>query len=770
MTNTVTVVRDSWGIGHATGTTVADVFRAQGWLAASDRIWQMEWDRRRATGTWAEVAGAAAVSEDRFFRRLDLAAIAKADWAALDPETQAMTEAYAEGVNAWLAADGEPLPAEFRHHPSPPAPWAPWHCVLVYKLRHIFMGTLHRKLWRGAVAAKAGPDVARAMVGDPGAASAMVPGVPDGAGPPLDLLADAADLVDRAAADLAAIPDVDGGSNSWALSGARTASGLPLLAGDPHRGIEFPNVYYQCHLACQDFDVIGLAFPGVPGFPHFGHNAAVAWCITHGMADDTDLFVETEPATVTRTETISVDGADPVEVVCAETPRGPVVLGDPQRDEPVLSMMWTGMSGPDTTFDCLLPMLGAGSVDELEAAVTQWVLPVNNLLAADVHGDISFRIRGRVVERPPASRWTPVPGDGDHAWTGLSPVDDRRLPRWRNPARGYLVTANNRTADVGPYISLDFAPPARHDRIVELLDPMDNATVDDMRTVHADTRSLVAPPLLHIVATSTPATEPGEAVRRLLVAWDHELAGDSAAAVAYSTFRRLWSNEVASRLGIGGLEFGERGWPGTANTSRTVFEAATTLLLGEGWRLVDGLDSAEARDALLGRLLDDVATELADRFGPDPGGWTWAAAHIMHAPHPLAAVRDDAADLHPDVDGCPGDGDTVRAASVAPRTGERVASSSVARYVFDLADWDRSGWVVPHGVSGVRHSGHDLDQRSTWLACELLPMAYSAEAVAAVAVSTETLPFTETLPTQTLPTDTLPTETLPTDTLPTDTL
>lgn len=740
MTNTVTVVRDSWGIGHITTTSADEAFRAQGWIAASDRMWQMEWDRRRAMGRWAEIAGPGAVAEDRFFRRLDLASIAESDWAGLSADTQAMTEAYAAGVNGWLEANHDRLPAEFDLHPAGPESWQPWHCVLVYKLRHIFMGTLHRKLWRGAVTVKAGPEVARAMVGDPAADSAMVTGDRPGAGPSIDLLADAIASVDRAAADLAAIPDVDGGSNSWALHGTRTASGLPLLGGDPHRGIEFPNVYYQCHLTCDDFDVVGLAFPGVPAFPHFGHNESVAWCITHGMADDTDIFVETDPVAVTRTESIAVHGADPVDVACAATPRGPMVLGDPASGSPVLSMMWTGMSGPDTTFECLRPMLTARSVDELEAAVSEWVLPVNNLLSADVAGNISFKIRGRVVERPPASRWTPVPADAVHAWADLAPVADDRLHRWRNPDRGFLATANNRTADDGPYISLDFAGPSRHDRIVELLEPMTAATVEDMTAIHADTKSLVAPQLIEILASANPETIDGATAKQLLLDWDHELAGESAAATVYSTVRRLWSDEVARRLGIERVEFGEPSWPGQAYTSRGMFEAATTLLRGEGWRLLDGLSETADLDRLLGQLVDDAAADLVERFGPDPSTWRWDSAHIMNAPHPLASARREAADLHPPLDGCPGDGDTVRAASVAPASGERVAGSSVARYVFDLADWDRSGWVVPHGVSGVRGSGHDLDQRSSWLACELLPMAYSADAVAAVAVSTQSLP------------------------------
>ncbi|MCP4225099.1 MAG: penicillin acylase family protein [Actinomycetia bacterium] len=729
----VTLTRDQWGIGHVDAPSAEAAFWAQGWLSASDRIWQMEWDRRRALGRWAEVAGPAAVAEDRFFRRVDLASAAKRSWDALDETARQMATAYTRGVNAWLDGHPDGLPPEFDHHPAPPASWEPWHCLAVYQVRHLFMGALHRKLWRGALVLGGGVEVARAMVGDLAVQSPIVVG----ATPAVDFLADAEQALRSAPDDLVGIDDVDGASNSWAIHGTRTASGKPLLAGDPHRGIEFPNVYHQCHLRCDAFDVIGMAFPGVPGFPHFAHNASVAWCITHGMADDTDVFVERGAITAERMETIDVFGAEPVEVACATTERGPVVLGSLDGDGPVLSMAWTGLHGPDTTFNCLRPMLEAGSVTELEASVEPWVIPVNNLLTADVDGTISFRLRGRVVERPTANRWIPVPGDDEHAWTGLGPVPFDLLPRLTNPERGFLVTANNRTSDAGPYISLDFVGPARHDRIVELLADLDHATVDDMKRIHADTRSLVAPEIVARLMSGRPKTDGGRRAQELIGGWDHDLAMGSIGATVYSAVRRLWAEEVGSLLGLIEAEVGERGWPAQSSASRMLFQGASILLRGEGWRQLPSLHDDDEFEELLGQLLDRAAAGLTSSLGPEVEGWTWDRVHTMVAPHPLALARPELAYLHPPVDSVPGDGDTVRASSLMPATGERAATSSVGRYAFDLSDWDRSGWVVTHGVSGVRGSGHDLDQRPYWLACELVPMAYSPAMVAEVAASTE---------------------------------
>ncbi len=733
----VTVRRDRWGIAHVEAPSAEAAFAAQGWVAADDRIWQMEWDRRRAMGRWAEVVGMAGAREDAFFRRLGLAAISQADYAALDGRTRAMCEAYARGVNRWLDDHGDALPAEFEHHPAPPEPWEPWHCVAVYKLRHIFMGTLTRKLWRGRIMAQAGPEAVMATIGDTESDAAMVPGE----GPRPDLLADAASVLDACAADMAALAaamDSDGASNSWALSGQRTASGKPLLAGDPHRGIEFPNVYHQCHLRCDEFDAIGMGFPGVPGFPHFGHNAEVAWGITHGMCDDTDVFVERfQPGSTLgepwRTEELDIRGEGTVEVLCGSTPRGPVVLGDP-ADGVALSMQWTGMFGPDTTLDALWPMLVAGSTAELVEAVRPWVLPVNNLLAADRDGSIAFKIRGRVVERSPASRWTPVPGTDEFAWDGLEPVPFESLPEWTDPERGYLVTANNRTADGGPYISLDFAGPSRHDRICELLTPMSGATVDDMSAVHGDVTSLVAANVLGLIIEY--AVECGHELSHtlldMLADWDQRMTADSAPATIYAVVKRRLIEAIIERLGIAGAQLGAAGWPPAAEASRMAAGAATRMLCERNLDVVPGLDNPIGRRMAASACVDETAAELTQRLGADPHEWTWGKVHRMASPHPLASALAAARDLHPPVDGCAGDGDTVRQGGTAPETGERAIHGSVARYAFDLGDWDSSGWVVPHGVSGVRNSGHDLDQRQAWLDCELIPMAYSPQSVASV--------------------------------------
>ena len=284
----VIVYRDRWGIPHVQACSLHDAFFAQGFVTAQDRLWHMDWDRRRALGRWAEIAGPAGVEQDKLMRRFRLGASAKADFEVASPDTRAMLESYAGGVNAFIQTASE-LPIEYRIIGSGPEPWEPWHSMAVFKVRHILMGSFERKLWNARMVHRLGYRKAQEAIPEsrPGELLIVPPGA-EYSGPTDKSLPDFLE-----GAEWPGLPArEEGGSNNWAVHGSRTASGAPLLAGDPHRGLEAPSVYYQNHIACDEFDVVGLSFPGVPGFPHFGHNAHVAWCVTHAMADYQDLYIE----------------------------------------------------------------------------------------------------------------------------------------------------------------------------------------------------------------------------------------------------------------------------------------------------------------------------------------------------------------------------------------------------------------------------------------------------------------------------------------------
>ena len=439
----VVLVRDGYGIPHIRAGSAADAWFVMGLACAQDRLFQMEYDRRRAAGRWAEIAGAAAVPGDVLSRRLNITEAAHADMGVMSAPVRAMFEAYARGVNEVIAAG---------HRPAELAgaviePWQPWHSVAAYKVRHILMGQWQYKLTEAMVLARAGAEAfgqldIRAPAGSPLS-------VPPG-GRLARVIAEASDEVSRTAPHLGFLAEAEPGSNAWAVSGRRTAHGGAVLFNDSHRALDSPNVYWQCHLSCPDFDVIGAAFAGVPGFPHFGHNGHVAWAITHGSADTQDLYLEqfdesragwyrTEDGwqqADRRTETIMVRGAEPVTAEVWTTRHGQVVHGDP-RAGMAIALKYTATCRAGRGFEPLLPMLTARDAGTLIDAQREWVDPVNNLVAADTGGRIAYQARGELPVRSSAAhRRLPVPGwDGGCEWTGSVPFD--RMPRMVNP-RGRL--------------------------------------------------------------------------------------------------------------------------------------------------------------------------------------------------------------------------------------------------------------------------------------------------------------------------------------------
>ncbi len=745
----LTIVRDVDGVAHVRATTLADGLRGQGWAAAEDRIWQMELDRRRALGRLAEAVGPAGAAADALHRRLGLAEHARRSHDALGEEARAALAAYAEGVSAWVAHavsdDGPGLPAELDALGVVPEPWEPWHSIALYEVRHLAMGTFEAKVWRSGLVASLGaeavarlwPELDDAVVDPTGPDPVPVAGAP------------VAELA-AVAADLARVGGTgDQASNNLAIAPGRTATGRPLLAGDPHRAVDLPNVYWQNHVTCdgtgdgRELDVVGLSFPGVPCWPHFGHNAQVAWCITHGMADDQDVLVVDLRRTADgveargpdgwaparrRTEHVPVAGAPGVEVEVLDTDVGPVVTDAPAGTARAgatwtgLALRWTATQDLDTTVDALLPMARARDLDELDVALVPWVVPVNNLLAADVHGAVGYRMRGRLAVRGEGhdrSGWTAVPADDpDRAWSGW--VADADLPRWRSPGRGFLVTANQRIDVDGAYVSHDFAHPTRARRLVDRLAARDGWDVDDVAELLGDVHSAVSLRLADRLLDCGPAHPAERRALGLLAGWDGHMAADSAAAALVGTARA----ELVRLLGAS-LDLAEDRLTGVAGPS-----LHQTLRFVNA-RLATWVDDDDlVPDRLLRAALRQAVRLLELDQGADPARWRWGASHTALFVHPLLALRPDLADRLAVPPAVPlgGDNECVRATSTAPPS-TRASNGQVARYVFDVGDWDRSAWIVPHGVSGDARSAHHLDQLEDWAANRLRPMRWSRAAV-----------------------------------------
>ena len=713
--------RDAWGIPHIKARTRDQAFAALGFAHARDRLWQMEALLRRGTGRYAEWLGKSAVSADILARQVDTAGASRRDFELVGAETRAMLESYARGVNAFIATGRRPI--EYKLLGAEPGEWLPWHSIAVMRQIGFLMGSVWWKLWRAAalpiVAVEA---AAKLRFEDSGnELLCLPPGLEKGPYRAAleQLAAGAAALLEVAAPDA-----TGGGSNNWALAPERTATGRPLVAGDPHRVLEMPNMYAQMHVACDEFDVIGLTVPGVPGFPHFGHNDKVAWCVTHAFVDIHDLYVERfSPDGNTylfqgqwqpvrrRREEIVVRGEAPVAVDVAETRHGPLIVGDPAKGWG-LALRSMQFSEPDRSFDALLPMMRAGSVESLYEATREWGLIDHNLVAGDIAGKIGYRVRAKVPRRPSSNGWLPVPGwSGEHEWDGI--VDWSRMPAAIDPPGGAIVTANNRVAENGEdYLCTDAMPPHRARRVWRRLEALTSPTVEDMAAIHRDIETTPGIELRDRLR-GLAATGKAAAVRDLILGWDGRMAADSLGATAYNATRLALTKLVAVRSGL-------------AAVAQTPYARVAPGLIPENqlWWTVLGLLRADDRSLLGGASWDELLVEALIEAAKSPLS-EWGAAHLPRLTHPLSALfPEQSAALDRVSAPVGGDNDTVFATGCSASVGARAVYGSLSRYVFDVGAWENCRWIVFHGVSGEPGDKWHMNQNAAWAAGEMIPMLY----------------------------------------------
>ncbi|MEU2079067.1 penicillin acylase family protein [Streptomyces sp. NPDC013489] len=734
----IEVYRDAWGVPHLRAADQDELAFAQGRVTARDRAWQLEVERHRAQGTTAAFLGAAEIGWDTFARRSRLADTARRCFERLEREdaaTAAWVRAYVDGVNDGLA-EGAARAPEFAETGLAPGRWEPWTPLAVWLTTHILFAGFPTKLWREEVARRLGEEWTELFATDgPGTS----------------------------------------GSNGWLVAGGRTASGAALVAGDPHRFIEAPGVYQQIRLACPAYDVVGIAVPGIPGLAHFGHTGPAAWAITNAMSDYQDLYRERlrrlphggveaygpegwRPA-ATHTETIEVAGGEPVEVEVVETDRGPVIIGvddeqgsgeqEPQdqtsreqgsRDQDPRehdsqeqgsreqasrdrAPVWEAVAlryPPRVTgrlgFEVLPALLRARTVADVDSALDGWVEPVNVVLAADTGGGLLHRVAGLVPVRHRTNSLRIVPAwDPAHAW------EDAPAPLPRAEVDGHAVMANAR--GLAAPLGIEFAPPHRADRIDALLGASAGWTPESITAVHRDTDNRSAARLLAAVARlvdggggragsgSSPAgpragalSPAASAVRDRLLAWDRRMDAESAdaglyAAVRGAVVRRLAAHEAFAAL-RGPAPYPEVFRPWLALGPRVAYALETLLVAGP-------VPAADV-DRIVREALDEVAA------GEPPAAWG-----VTHRLAPWQALPDPDDAQWP---GLGGDHDCVLSTSSVPGWTDRSARASAARYVWDLADRERSGWIVPFGASGVPGDPHHRDQLPLWLRGELAPV------------------------------------------------
>nr|WP_202498215.1 penicillin acylase family protein [Streptomyces sp. SID5469] len=699
-----------------------ELARAQGRVTAVDRAWQLEVERHRARGTSASFLGTEAAAWDVFARRSRLDDTARRCFAALertDPETADWVRAYVDGVNEGLAEGARRAP-EFAATGLVPGRWEPWTPLGVWLGTHILFAGFPAKLWREEVVRRLGDEAVGLFATDgPGTA----------------------------------------GSNGWLVSGERTVTGQPVIAGDPHRFIEDPGVYQQIRLSCPEFDVVGLAVPGVPGIAHFAHTGKVAWAITNAMADYQDLYRErlrrtpdgngngngigdgtgtgdgagggagvealdpdgTWRPAARHTETVEVAGGDPVEVEVIETARGPVVIGGVtgSGDDPI-SLRYPPRVTEDLGFSALLPLLRAREVADVDRAFDLWAEPVNVVQAADTEGGLLHRVAGNVPLRGRDNRTRLVPAwEPGHEWHGW-----HEMPRG-TVEDGLAVMANQR----GPAtpLGVEFAPPHRAARIRELLEERPTWSAPDMAAIHMDTHLASAGALLDHLAALDGLTPQASALRDRLLSWDRRMTAASTEAAQYAELRGAVVRRLAAHPAFTALT-DPPAYP-------EVFRPWLALLPRVGFALENLLKADELygidRAAVVREAVAEVAAETAGKAAAETvkaagASGTWGDTHRL-APWRALPTAAYAAPASPasyayDEPGLSGDHDCVLCTSAVPGLTDLSARGPAARYVWDLARREDSRWVVPFGASGVPGSPHHRDQLPLWLKGDLAPV------------------------------------------------
>ncbi|MCX5558887.1 penicillin acylase family protein [Streptomyces sp. NBC_00038] len=677
---TVEIYRDAWGIPHLRADSALELARAQGRTTAVDRAWQLEVERHRAQGTSAAFLGAEAVAWDRFARQARLDDTARRCFAALerrDPETAAWVVSYVDGVNEGLG-EGGPRAPEFAEAGLVPGRWEPWTPLGVWLATHILFAGFPAKLWREEVVRRLGAEAVGLFATDGNGTS---------------------------------------GSNGWLVSGARTATGRAVIGGDPHRFIEEPGVYQQIHLACPEFDVVGLAVPGVPGIAHFGHTGHVAWAITNAMADYQDLYRErlrgvgSSSSSVEalgpdgewrvaarHVERVEVAGGESVEVEVIETERGPVVIGG-GGEGPSISLRYPPRVTEDLGFSALLPLLRAREVADVDRAFDLWAEPVNVVQAADTAGGLLHRVAGRVPVRSEGNRTRVV-----DAWE-----EGREWRGWHEMPRvdvgEIAVMANQR--GLAEVLGVEFAAPHRASRIRELLGSRAEWAASDMAAIHVDTHLASAAVLLgHLDGGGGGGqrlSPEGAVLRDQLLAWDRRMDAGSGSAGVYAAVRSAVVRRLAAEPALAVLAeppaYPEVFLPWLALTPRIGFALENLLRVEELY----GIDRA----AVVCAAVEDVAVGWAPR--------AWGDTHRLAPWRALAGAAYDEPGLS-------GDHDCVLCTSAVPGVTDLAARGPAARYVWDLADRDQSLWVVPLGADGVPGAVHHRDQLPLWVEGVLAPV------------------------------------------------
>ena len=758
----VEIVKDHWGISHIYAKSEADLFFAQGYNVARDRLFQLEMWRRQATGTLAEILGKGQVKRDignrLFLFRGDLTQ--ELNW--YHPRGAAIVGAFVKGINAYIAEmDRNPalLTLEFKMLGIQPGKWT--SAVVISRFNGLLDNIDQELSLALAIRAigidkvkdnehfqPADPNLTMDPAIDTSLLSNQILDLYHAFRTPLKFRADelsaeyrnpkAVSRLDAAieAASVLSLKEING-SNNWVVSGKLTESGYPLLANDPHRDLAAPSLRYWVHLVAPGWDVIGGGEPALPGVS-IGHNNFGAWGLTIFGTDTEDLYVyDTNPANPSQykysgawesmtsiRESISVKGEAPLPVELKYTRHGPVIFEDTSHHKAyAVRAAWREIGG--APYLASLRMDQSQSWREFLDACSYSRIPAENMVWADRDGNIGYQAVGIAPRRPKWSGLVPVPGDGRYEWNGFLPI--KELPHQLNPAKGFYNTSNEYQIPRGwPHkdaLHYSWADPFRAQSVAEFLSSGRRFSVAEMVQLQNSDLSLLARslvPLLRDIDMPTPAVT--QAASELLH-WDYVLDKDSVAAGIYE----MWQRHLGANV-----------------YAVTVPKIAQNFLELSGSRFVSwlyapdgrfGADPIGGRNALLSKSLEEAVTELSKRFGPDMQKWKLGAYHYARILSPMTnAVKPELQEKF-DVGHFPRGGDGYTVTATYAVAGNQVAGGSF-KIIVDTENWDNSVGLNSPGQSGDVNDPHYRDLYELWARGKYFPIFYSRSKVESVAEKT----------------------------------
>jgi penicillin G amidase len=738
----VSVRRDERGIPYIEAANLTDLSFAQGYVTASDRLWQMELVRRSMRGEASEILGDVVLTQDKMFRTYGFAQVAEAEVAGASKEAREQLEAYARGVNAYLeSVDAKQLPPEFQILQFRPRPWTPADSLLIVKLFFEFLSdTWQTDIMRAALA---GVPVEKreALLVETSPLDVIVVGRDTAKGKAklstargVSTRTDVAALralnemragMERVAERLGVLELNREASNNWVVSGKRTASGKPLLANDPHLLASAPSIWYMVHLSAPGLRVAGVTSPGLPGVV-IGHNERIAWGFTNTGPDVADLYLEKfdpqnphrymtpsgwREAEVRREEIKVRKGFASAEtetqvLEVKVTRHGPIVF---EREGKRYALRWTALDPKLSAAEGFYALNSARNWTEFQAALGRYTAPMQNMVYADVDGHIGYTAAGRVPLRRSGDGSLPYDGSTDAGeWTGYIPFE--KLPRLFDPPSGIIVTANQRIVgtDYPYFLTHEWAAPYRARRILELLEAKPKLTADDFRAIQGDTFSIPGSIFMRETVRTlkdvnfpldTRSTEGDKLLRQALASfqnWDGRVVPESTIAPLVAEMRLAFRNRVL-KAGLGEELAKEYGW-GNAGTliDRLITEQPRAWLPKEFMLYADLLLACYA----------DARAALTKRLGADEAQWTWGRYTQVSFPHPLARVPIIGQQfLIPPF---------PQSGAGANLTTVNVGRSVSMRFIADPGDWDKTQQGITLGESGLPSSPHWRDQLEDW--------------------------------------------------------